>query len=355
MSTETPHVLDVVDITKRFSSTGDPAVDRVSFSVMPGEIFALLGPSGCGKTTTLRVIAGFEKPDGGEVRLADVPITGLSAERRKIGIVFQDYALFPHLTVLRNVMFGLKTVSRVDRARRARQVLEKVGLALYGDRMPHELSGGQQQRVALARALAAEPKIILLDEPFSNLDAELRRRTRREVRALLKSTGMSAVLVTHDQEEALAFSDRLAVMTNGRIEQIGEPEDVYVRPRTSFVAHFLGRTNVFVGRGCGFTAETSLGTVGIDREASGPVLLSLRPEHIDIAIGGSDSPAIVTSREFKGHDITYRVALGKAEYLVHTEYTMKFLPGDRVKLVPRESAVVLDQSVGHPFTKPLNE
>ena len=212
-------ILQVDGLTKHFEPEAPPVVSEVGFAVEDGEIFALLGPSGCGKTTTLRCIAGFERSDAGTVSLQDRLLTGpgvhVPPEQRGVGLVFQDFALFPHLSVLENVMFGLPKKPAADRERRAREALKMVGLDGLGDRAPHNLSGGQQQRVALARTLAPQPGLILLDEPFSNLDALLRQGTRQEVRTLLKKQGMSAVLVTHDQEEALSFADRIGVMRRG--------------------------------------------------------------------------------------------------------------------------------------------
>jgi iron(III) transport system ATP-binding protein len=342
------NLLEVSGLTKRFSPEQDPVVDHVSFAVKPGEIFGLLGPSGCGKTTTLRMIAGFETPDEGDVHLGGQCLLAVPTERRRIGIVFQDYALFPHLSVLKNVMFGLHRMKNPARRGRALEVLALVGLSGYENRMPDELSGGQQQRVALARAVAAEPELILLDEPFSNLDAALREQTRSEVRSLLKKTGMSAILVTHDQEEALSVSDRIGVMRDGRIEQIGPSEEVYHRPHSCFVAQFLGRTNVLLGVGHGDYADTPLGKLQMTESRFGHVLLSLRPEHVEPASANNgDSHGVVTAREFKGHDITYKVKVGGTEYLAHTEYTRYFAPGESVRLVAREPAVVLHEDAHH--------
>ena len=336
------HVLEVRDIVKRFGAQLQPAVDHVSYRVEPGEIFGLLGPSGCGKTTTLRVIAGFECPDCGTVRIRDRDVTALPPERRNVGFVFQDYALFPHLSVARNVMFAMKSTPSAARGTRARELLRMVGLSGVDERMPDELSGGQQQRVAIARALGASPQLLLMDEPFSNLDVALRDATRREVRALLKSHGLNAILVTHDQEEALSFCDRLAVMNLGRIEQVGTPEEVYHHPQTAFVAQFLGRANLFVGTAMGSVADTDLGRLAIRPEAHGQVLLSLRPEHIHLSPAtepGDD--ARVVAREFRGHDLTYRVEYRHRAIIAHTEYTHSFYPGERVRLTAREPAVVL--------------
>ncbi|MBX3142440.1 MAG: ABC transporter ATP-binding protein [Trueperaceae bacterium] len=310
-------VVGLRGVAKRYSANGPLAVDSLDLDIVPGEILCLLGPSGCGKTTLLRLISGFERPDAGSVTVAGNlvagPDTWVRPERRRIGFVFQDFALFPHLNVLDNVAFGLKGPRHARRVRAA-EVLALVGLTVFQARYPHQISGGQQQRVALARALATEPHILLLDEPFSNLDASLRGATRHEVRAILKRTGTTAVMVTHDQEEALSFADRLAVMRDGQLEQIGDPETVYYAPRTAFVANFLGRTNLLRGVARGSVVDTVLGQVRLSRPAEGPVVVSLRPEHLSIAPVATDAPnapggarARVVRREFKGHDTTFEL------------------------------------------------
>jgi iron(III) transport system ATP-binding protein len=331
-------------LSRTFPGVAQPAVADASFEVEAGEIFALIGPSGCGKTTTLRMIAGFEETDSGSIELAGDDITRVEAEKRGVGIVFQDYALFPHLNVLDNVGFAIRDVGRRERNRRAGAFLDMVGLAGYGERFPDQLSGGQQQRVALARTFAARPRLILLDEPFSNLDSALRQATRREIRQLLKQNGVGAVFVTHDQEEALSFADRIAVMRRGRIEQIGAPEEVYARPRSAFVARFLGRTNLVPGEADGSMAETALGPVPLAAPASGSVLLSLRPEHL-VLENGPGSDAIVKARDFKGHDVTYWVGIGDDEYQVDTEFLCPFRPGNKVRIVPRAPAVVVESDI----------
>lgn len=345
-------LLNIRNITKRFAHSLPPVVEDLSFEVYTGEIFALLGPSGCGKTTTLRLIAGFERADAGEIRVegecfADSKIH-LSPEVRGIGIVFQEYALFPHLNVSHNVAFGLKKLPPKLRDERVTIVLEMVGLTAFKDRKPHELSGGQQQRVALARSIAPSPKLILLDEPFSNLDASMRHSTREEIRALLKDAGMSAVFVTHDQEEALCFADRLAVMHDGRIEQIGTPETVYHRPQTPFVADFLGTTNLITGEAEGDCAETSLGKFQIAPAARGKVLLSIRPEHLVMVQsdteGQNNGVGEIVMRDFKGHDLTYQVRIGTRNYVVQTAYCCPFQVGAQVTLQAVEPAVVVKQN-----------
>ncbi|GIW32694.1 ABC transporter ATP-binding protein [Meiothermus sp.] len=344
---ETP-ILRVEGLSKRFHPDFPPVVQNVSFTVEQGEVFALLGPSGCGKTTTLRLVAGFEQADQGQIWLDGQDITLKPPEERGIGFVFQDYALFPHLSVFQNVAFGLRYLRGKEREARVMEVLGLVGLTVFKDRKPGELSGGQQQRVALARAIAPGPKLILLDEPFSSLDAALRQSTRDEVRALLKQAGIGAILVTHDQEEALSFADRLAVMRSGQLEQTGTPEEVYHHPRTPFVAQFLGRTNLIPGEARGQEAETPLGRIVLVEEAQGAVLLSLRPEGLSLAaplghlgIDGKQIEGTVLAREFKGHDVTYRIQLGSRELIVQESPESPFYPGDKVRVLVRARAVVL--------------
>ena len=332
-------LLTVESITKQFDAT--PVVKEVSFTVHPGEIFALLGPSGCGKTTTLRLIAGFEIADTGRIAMAERTLADsnihVPPESRGIGFVFQDYALFPHKNVLENVAFGLRKVSKQTRQERAFAVLDMVGLTNLHSRLPHHLSGGEQQRVALARAIIARPKLLLLDEPFSSLDPGLRQSTREEVRSLLKAEGISAVLVTHAQEEALSFAERLGVMKEGgTLEQIGTPETVYRHPKTAYVADFLGQTNFIRAHIKDGIAETPLGRVKVDGANSGSALLSIRPECLKMVASDAQSPTTksgrVVGQAFKGHDFTYRVKIDEQDYFVQTDYRCPFQIGDTVLL-----------------------
>ncbi|WP_138431302.1 ABC transporter ATP-binding protein [Fodinibius saliphilus] len=342
-------LLTVENLSKAFGESG-PVVDSLDFEVKEDEIFALLGPSGCGKTTCLRLIAGFERADEGVVKvdghLLESPKQHIAPQDRGIGFVFQDYALFPHLSVIDNVAFGLTDIPKHKREVYAEEVLCRTGMGDYKDRNPSELSGGQQQRVALARAIAPKPKLVLLDEPFSNLDAMLRDSMRKEVRSILKKAGMSALLVTHDQEEALSFADRIAVMNDGKIEQIGTPEEVYYNPKTKFVAQFLGRTNLFHAEANGSQeVATTLGPMHLDCDACGRVLCSIRPEHLTLEEATDQKPeniGTVIGRDFKGHDITYHVLLKGKKYLVHTDNRVLFEPGDAVVVKPLESAVILE-------------
>jgi iron(III) transport system ATP-binding protein len=287
---------------------GHRAVDGVSLEVRPGELFGVLGPSGCGKTTLLRLIAGFERPDGGSVVVAGEEVAGpgrfVAPERRRIGMVFQDYALFPHLTVKRNVAFGLGRRADCAPARRA---LELVALQHKAGCHPHELSGGERQRVALARALAPEPEVVLLDEPFSSLDASLRAEVRREVELILRDAGATAILVTHDQEEALSVADRLGVMREGRLVQVGAPEEVYARPADRWAAGFLGEVNVLSGIARRGGVDTELGRFDLlDPATLGGVRLAVRPEQFELRADRAPN-ARVLEREFRGHDVLYRL------------------------------------------------
>ncbi|MEA2330518.1 MAG: iron(III) transport system ATP-binding protein [Thermoleophilaceae bacterium] len=295
-------------ISKSFGATR--AVRDVTLDIEAGELMAVLGPSGCGKTTLLRLVAGFEAPDTGSVRVGDAEVAGPSRmvppEQRRIGMVFQDYALFPHLTVEANVGFGLVRRPREEREALTLRTLELVGLQHKAGRHPHELSGGERQRVALARALAPEPELVLLDEPFSNLDASLRAGLRREVEVILHDAGATALLVTHDQEEALSLADRLAVMRDGHIVQVGEPEEVYGRPASRWAAQFLGEVNVLAGVAAGSGVETDLGRFDLRAPADGPVHVAVRPEQLELT-ALHDGNAEVVAREFRGHDVLYRL------------------------------------------------
>ena len=297
------------NVSKWFGRTR--AVAGVSLELQAGELVAVLGPSGCGKTTLLRLIAGFDRADAGEIRIAGEVVASADAfvppERRRIGMVFQDYALFPHLTVEGNVEFGLRRLARERRRALGRRTLELVGLQHKAGRFPHELSGGERQRVALARALAPEPEVVLLDEPFSSLDAALRAELRREVELILRDAQATALLVTHDQEEALSLADRLAVMREGALEQVGSPEEVYARPAGRWTAQFVGEVNVLSGVVRRDGVETELGTFDLERPASGTVQVAVRPEQLELRADERGGNAQVVQREFRGHDVLYRL------------------------------------------------
>lgn len=296
-------MLEVRSLTKRFGPV--VAVEDFTLAVPDGEILALLGPSGCGKTTVLRIVAGLEQPDAGRVLLASRDATDWPPEKRGVGLVFQSYALFPHLSVGANVAYGLR-FRRGDRERRVRELLALVGLTGYERRKPHQLSAGQQQRVALARALAPEPRVLLLDEPLSALDAALRKDLRAELRALLGKLGMTALYVTHDQEEALALADRVAVMREGRLEQVAPPEELYAKPRTPFVAAFLGRANLWPGRVVSVNGDRAIVEVAGERipnergecREGDEVFLFFRPEWVQVGEGAF--VAEIESAEYLG-------------------------------------------------------
>ena len=277
-------------ITKRFDDV--PAVDDVSLEIGSGEFFSLLGPSGCGKTTSLRMIAGFERPDEGRILIGDADVTETPPHKRPVNTVFQSYALFPHLSVEQNVGFGLRflDLSKEEARNRVGEVLELVRLSGFERRRPHQLSGGQQQRVALARALVLSPSVLLLDEPLGALDAKLRRGLQVELKSLQRDVGITFLYVTHDQEEALTMSDRLAVMDGGKVQQLGTPRGVYEEPATAFVADFLGVSNLMHGAGSGDGHVTVDGVVLQARQGDvgtkGDLRLTIRPERVEIEPGG---------------------------------------------------------------------
>lgn len=318
-------------VTKRFGNT--TAVDDVSLEVEHGQTLALLGPSGCGKTTLLRLISGLERPDAGTISIDGVQVAGgsknVAPEKRRVGMVFQDYALFPHLSVRDNIAFGMSGNGRKERVDR---LLAGTGLAGLGSRMPQELSGGQQQRVALARSLAAGPSVMLLDEPFSNLDPELRHRLREAGRAILASLQMTAIFVSHDQEEALSLSGRLAIMMDGRIEQVGSPSEVYNHPATRAVASFLGDANFLPGECRDGRLQFELGSVAAKSDLSGAVEVMVRPERLKLDGDGS-VPVEVVHSDYFGHDQLATVRLPSGSTLkVRLQPGRNFEIGSRTSL-----------------------
>jgi iron(III) transport system ATP-binding protein len=366
---QTSVVLQLRDVTKQFVPTAPAAVQSVSLSLSKGELLALLGPSGCGKTTLLRLVAGFETPQLGTIDLAGQIVCGglhwLPPEQRDVGIVFQDYALFPHLSVLENVSFGLKRpVRRGQLAKRqirelAGEAIHLVGLAGLESRYPHELSGGQQQRVALARALAPRPSLILLDEPFSNLDVQVRLYLRQEVRDILKGIGASGIFVTHDQEEALAMADRVAVMRQGRVEQLDTPEAIYREPASRFIAEFVTQANFLPTRLSQNGWETELGCFSatmIEPPPEAAKALGMEAELMirqeDLHLEVDDAAALlVRDRQFLGREYQYSLLTPASQILhVRTPIHQRLPIGARVKASVTEAGLrlfVRDSQLGN--------
>ncbi len=352
-------ILQLETITKRFPRCRYPAVDRLSLDLQPGDILSLLGPSGCGKTTLLRMVAGFEQPTEGTIRLAGQVVAGagqwVAPEHRDVGMVFQDYALFPHLTVSENIAFGLKNHKRkactpTQIKERVRDAIALVGLFGLENRYPHELSGGQQQRVALARALAPQPSLILLDEPLSNLDVQVRLRLREEIRHILKTAGISALFVTHDQEEALSMSDRIAVIRQGRLEQVGTPEEIYRTPATRFVAEFVSQANCLPAQRRGNLWETEIGCFPITTTAAMPEpfeqgIMMIRQE--DLLIQPDQEGTLrIRDRQFLGREHRYCLLSESGQEFHARSWTgevltvgslVKFsVPSDRIQVFPTD-------------------
>jgi putative spermidine/putrescine transport system ATP-binding protein len=339
-------------LTRAFGATR--ALDQMSLDIAPGELVALLGPSGCGKTTALRIVAGFERADSGQVLIDGRDVSGVPASRRDMGMVFQSYSLFPTMSALDNVAFGLRMrkVAGGARRRRAGELLEMVGLSAQAGQYPHQLSGGQQQRVALARALAVEPRVLLLDEPLSALDAKVRLQLREQIRALQQRLGTTTLFVTHDQEEALSISDRVGVMRAGRLEQVAEPAELYARPATAFVAEFVGTMNRLPGElGGGGKTVTVLGATVPAQDggpASGPVDALVRPENLTLAVA-EDGDGIVTGRTFLGAVTRVAVRLsGDTEVVVDVSSAaaLPMAPGTAVRVGLPEAALLVTPRAG---------
>jgi len=328
-------------------------LDDLSLHVGEGELVSLLGASGCGKTTTLRLVAGFLQPSSGTIRLGDRDLTRLPAHARNIGLVFQTYALFPHLTVLDNVAFGLKQrgVATAKRRAQALEMLERVGLAQFAERYPANLSGGQRQRVALARALVIEPPLLMFDEPLSNLDAKLRVDMRVEIRRLQRANGTTALYVTHDQEEAFSISDRVAIMNAGRIEQLDSPEVLYSRPANAFVADFVGFENMIPMRaiaeaGDGVRAEMAGGaTLDLYRSdftvPARDFIFAARPEGLTVAREGKGIPARISLRTYLGRAYQYRCHTPAGEIVANGPLVDPMEPGTDVVLIPNPAQCCL--------------
>lgn len=339
-----PIILTINQVSKQFPAHPIAAVNNVSFTLQQGDLLGLLGPSGCGKTTLLRMIAGFEQPSEGKIFIGETQVSGegvfVNPENRQTGMVFQDYALFPHLTIAENIAFGLKTqkppLKKAQIQQRVAEVLQLVGLEGLNRRYPHELSGGQQQRVALARALAPQPRLILLDEPLSNLDVQVRQRLRHEIRHILKATGISAIFVTHDQEEALAISDKIAVMRQGKIEQLGTPEEIYTSPSSRFVAEFVTQANFLPAFRQGDRWKTEIGVwecqVMDNPENKQQGELMLRQEDIYLKPDETGELTII-DRQFLGREYRYCLAMPSGNQLhARTSLSTQLEIGTKVHL-----------------------
>ena len=329
------------NVTKTFGSV--TALKPLSLEIAPGTLVTLLGPSGCGKTTTLRLIAGLESASSGRILIGGADVTHLSATYRRVSMVFQSYALFPHMTVLENVGYGLsvKGLPRSEVHQRAEAGLETVGLAGFGARLPSELSGGQQQRVAVARAIVLEPEVLLLDEPLSNLDAKLRRHVREEIRQIQQRLGLTAVYVTHDQEEAMAVSDRIIVMRNAEIAQEGTPHDLYDRPANAFIADFIGDANLIEVEVTGAGPETEIALLDrrirlpLASSARGPARMVLRPHHVRLAREAAPDrlPGEVTYAAWLGNSVQYTLATPVGSiFAITAPMATPFHSGDSVHL-----------------------
>ncbi|MDN5836900.1 MAG: ABC transporter ATP-binding protein [Nitrosospira sp.] len=310
--------VSIAGLAKSFGSA--VAVSDFSLDIEDGELVAFLGPSGCGKTTTLRMIAGFIEPTAGTIFIGDEDVTRTPVHKRNTGMVFQRYALFPHMTVSENVLFGLEMhkVEKAERDRRMRESLDMVRMTQFRDRYPRQLSGGQQQRVAIARALAIQPKVFLLDEPLSNLDAKLRGEVREDIRALQRNLGLTTIFVTHDQEEALAVADRMAIMYNGKVQQIGSPEGLYEKPANLFVADFLGKMNFFEGnvKSAGKFVTDKQRDITIQEDSHGTTRIGVRPERVILSAepaGENALKGVVDSVVYLGPIIDVRIHLDRGE------------------------------------------
>lgn len=336
-------------VRKNFGSF--TAIPDLTLDIAPGELVTLLGPSGCGKTTTLRMLAGLESPSDGQILIGDMDVTRLPANRRDVSMVFQSYALFPHMRVGQNVSYGLESggMKAAEARTRAEEALELVGLTGLSNRLPAELSGGQQQRVAVARALVLEPQVLLLDEPLSNLDARLRRKVRTDIRELQQRLGFTAVYVTHDQEEALAVSDRIVVMKEGKIAQMGTPRELYESPASEFIADFIGEANVVDGQVlsvANHTAQVELGGVTLSLPSRGlplgPARLSLRSNALRVKTEGDGVAGKIATSAYLGDHVEYEIdgPLGRI-FVVDDESDTPLPSGTAVTLEVRPRGVAL--------------
>ncbi len=331
--------IELSEVTKTYKNASVPAVYDVSFQVEKGAVLSLLGPSGSGKTTLLRLISGFEMPDTGKIILDGRDVGLVPPEKRGIGMVFQDSSLFPHLTVAQNIAFGLFRYNKIEQKRKVAEMIELVGLSSFENCYPHELSGGQQQRVALVRALAPSPIVLLLDEPFSNLSPDMRSKMREEVHAILKRVGMTAILVTHDHEEAFAIADKVAVLNAGGLEQIDTPETIYHLPKTPFVADFVGSADFINGEiKPDGTVQTEIGTfpnqTGRDAlQSVSTIVVMIRPDDVHL-IPDPNGTAVIVSKQFRGSENLYRVSLPSGQIVHSSEHSLvSYSDGTTVKIV----------------------
>lgn len=332
----TEALLTIHDLSCHFDSFC--AVDKISFELMPGECFALLGSSGCGKTTALRAIAGLESPSHGSIKHQEQIFfdnnTNLAPNLRNTGFIFQDYAIFPHLSIKDNITFGIKDKSKKQST--LQRLLTLLGLEAHADKMPHQVSGGQLQRVAIARTLAIKPSLVLMDEPFSNLDAKLARRLRNEIRQIFKAEGVSSILVTHNQEEAFDFADRMAVMEVGKILQIGTPEELYQQPQSAQIASFFGHCQIIPGQAQGTSARTSIGDVHLQTNHNGPCQILLRPENMRIQ-AVADSTLSIKDIRFLGARKEVTIQTPESDIFVNISARSTIKIGDNIKITPIEA------------------
>lgn len=346
-------IIGIYGVVKNLGADKVLAVDELNLEVNKGEIVTLLGPSGCGKTTTLRLIAGFESPDSGEILIDGIRVAGkktfVPPEKRNVGIVLQEFALFPHLNVRKNIAFGLRNLNKSEAEERIKSMIELTGLQGLEERYPYQLSGGQQQRVALARALAPSPLIVLFDEPFASIDPDLRSRMRIELKKILKKAGVTAVFVTHDQEEAFLIADRIVVMNKGMIHQIGTPMQVYHNPQDRFVAEFVGHADFISGKITSTKIVTEIGELPLKsntvKEGS-DVIVMLRPGDVEI-IPTKSGIGIIETIEFKGKETLYSVKL-KSGQIIHSTQNSSYVPavGTEVNVTANPTHLVVFRNDG---------
>ncbi|MBB6454603.1 iron(III) transport system ATP-binding protein [Salirhabdus euzebyi] len=353
--------IKIQNVSKYFGE--NKAIDNINITINKGEFFTLLGPSGCGKTTLLRTLAGFYQQDEGDVHFGDTLINDVPAHKRNIGMVFQNYAIFPHLTVGENIAYGLKArkVNKEEIKVRSKEALDMVELTHLQDRQPSQLSGGQQQRVALARAIVIHPGLLLMDEPLSNLDAKLRVKMREDIKQLQKSLNITTIYVTHDQEEALAVSDRIAVMKDGKVQQVGRPHEIYLSPSNKFVANFIGSTNFMEGTLSGVDGDNNA-TVTVEgvkfatkllNRVEGKVLYSVRPEQVKLKpveeTGDTLLEGEVVDATFLGESVVYKIKFHSGNVISSHEHSIRYNmlrnTGDKVKVdLNPEEAVIFNES-----------